>query len=428
MTEAERLRPCESHTLSPLRSHAVGAMSSKLRQNLIAASVISVLAALSLPTAGASAADPVPFASASGSCNQQSKAWSTGTVSETRDQFLARYTQAAGPTTLWVGDFIDGTNAEVAGPDTVWVAGYDAIGGAPFSGSVSCQSTNAGAFSVQLYDIPDAPTSFSGALTHTTIPENRVAFNAPGDGYYVADVTVTQGALDINDGEQLIASHDQINLGYIQAGLDGFNLNAAPGPQAIWSMTIHALPVVLSGLDWTKPMIEPGQISQLEYDASGETNLTAVIKNGSGQIVKTLAQDLHIQSGKSSLTWDGRSSSGSDLPDGQYTAFLTTEDPSGSTGSKSVPIIVNRAPETTFTRKPGKTVRTKRGRARVRFTATSNDPATFECAAKRNWQPCDAKQTFRLPPGRYRFSTRAVDEFGAVDRSPATWKFRVKRR
>lgn len=397
--------------------------------------LFAVLSASCLIATGtASAANPVPFASAAGTCDHEDKPWSTGMIDQARDSFLFRYAVAGGPTQLQLDDSIVGSILPTQGPDTVWGAPDGQVqGGAPFTGSVSCNGANAGAFSVQLYDIPDTPTSFSGAVTDdgSLLVPNEIAYRAPAEGYYVADVSVSQGALEFNrygETPRFISSSEQLDLDFLEAGEHSLRFFGADGPQAQWSITIRALPVVLSGLSWSKPAIEQGQASQLRYEASGETDLTAVIRNAGGQAVRTLAQNLRIHAGGRSLTWDGREGSGADVPDGRYTAELTTHDPSGHVGSWSAPIVVNRPPETRLTRKPGKRVRATHKRARVTFAFTSNEPAaTFECGFSRGWTPCSSPQGFRLSPGRYVFPVRAKDEFGAVDRSPAEWRFQVRR-
>jgi streptogramin lyase len=100
--------------------------------------------------------------------------------------------------------------------------------------------------------------------------------------------------------------------------------------------------------------------------------------------------------------------------------------------------IAGSAPETRIVKGPKKRVKTKRKRARVRFTFRSpNAGAKFECAlqklkkrkkgkpaSKPRFKPCKSPKKYRLKPGRYRFLVRAVVG-GVADPTPAKRTFRV---
>jgi virginiamycin B lyase len=104
--------------------------------------------------------------------------------------------------------------------------------------------------------------------------------------------------------------------------------------------------------------------------------------------------------------------------------------PEGKTGGA--------APETKITKGPKGKVKTRRRRAKVTFRFSSTTAgATFECAltkakkGKKGKKPaaprfaaCKSPKTYKLKPGKYTFSVRAVSA-GAVDPSPATRRFRV---
>ena len=99
------------------------------------------------------------------------------------------------------------------------------------------------------------------------------------------------------------------------------------------------------------------------------------------------------------------------------------------------PVINSPAPETKLAQGPKK-FRTARRRARVKFRFSSTTAgAGFECAltkarkgkknaAKPHFKACKSPKSYRLTPGRYRFSVRAVSG-GVVDATPATRSFRV---
>ena len=107
-----------------------------------------------------------------------------------------------------------------------------------------------------------------------------------------------------------------------------------------------------------------------------------------------------------------------------------TKGPGTETGAGTVP-------ETKLKKGPRK-FKAKTRKAKVRFSFSSPDAgAKFECAlvkkkkgkkkaAKPKFRPCRSPQVYRLKPGAYRFSVRAVLN-GVADRSPATRGFRVVR-
>lgn len=95
------------------------------------------------------------------------------------------------------------------------------------------------------------------------------------------------------------------------------------------------------------------------------------------------------------------------------------------------------------TRRPGTRItagpegRTAPGRVRVRFRVLADVHARFECSIVRGvgmprasalaFRRCSSPKTFRVAPGSYSFSVRAVDRAGNVDRTPARRSFFVLR-
>jgi hypothetical protein len=79
-------------------------------------------------------------------------------------------------------------------------------------------------------------------------------------------------------------------------------------------------------------------------------------------------------------------------------------------------------------------VRSRRRRATVTFSGTdavsSPSELEFECKLdRRAFAPCNSPKTYRkLKPGRHTVKVRATDEVGNLETSPATRRFRVRRR
>jgi len=80
------------------------------------------------------------------------------------------------------------------------------------------------------------------------------------------------------------------------------------------------------------------------------------------------------------------------------------------------------APDTTFTRTPGKPVFSKR----VRFKFTSTEAGvTFECKKDgKAYKPCTSPYRFRVKLGKHVLRVRAVDAAGNVDPTPARYRFK----
>lgn len=87
------------------------------------------------------------------------------------------------------------------------------------------------------------------------------------------------------------------------------------------------------------------------------------------------------------------------------------------------------APETRITTGPGK----RGGKGRPRFRFVADEEATFECRLdKARWIACASPQGYKLRRKRrartYVFAVRATDAAGNLDQSPATQRFKVKRK
>ena len=73
--------------------------------------------------------------------------------------------------------------------------------------------------------------------------------------------------------------------------------------------------------------------------------------------------------------------------------------------------------------------KTHKKRARFSFDSPTHKPASFVCQIDgKGWQPCVGFVKYRVKPGRHTFEVKAIDQIGREDPTPATWRFRVKRR
>lgn len=83
-------------------------------------------------------------------------------------------------------------------------------------------------------------------------------------------------------------------------------------------------------------------------------------------------------------------------------------------------------PETSIVKAPKR--KSSRRRAKVAFSSDEQG-SRFKCRLDDDpFAPCTSPDRFRVKPGRHRFSVRAIDADGNADPSPASVRFRVKKR
>lgn len=83
-------------------------------------------------------------------------------------------------------------------------------------------------------------------------------------------------------------------------------------------------------------------------------------------------------------------------------------------------------PDTVLGTHPKGTVKTKKAKARVKFTFSSTVAgATFQCKLDKGaFAPCTSPKSYSAKPGKHTFTVQATSS-GAIDPTPATFKFRV---
>ena len=113
------------------------------------------------------------------------------------------------------------------------------------------------------------------------------------------------------------------------------------------------------------------------------------------------------------------------------TGSETTRPELGPGANRAAAAADNDPPETTITKQPSDSEKTK-----AKLTFTSSEPgSTFECALKgkgvdkdlKQFKPCDSgKAKYKhLEPGKKKFQVRATDAAGNVDPTPAKAKWKV---
>lgn len=302
-----------------------------------------------VPRAAAAASGlGAPFVSHSGTC-PSSPGYTTFTapISADHSDPVAELT-ANGRATLRDAHH-DGVDTGGAG--TVWEPWGESLSpGEYVDVEVDCNSSTDVSYTVNFYDAPSTPFTVSGAVTScpTCSPQNDIRFSAPGTAHYVADLTLTQGSVDLSGGpgDHVFASSGRYDLGYLDRGQRDIYLTPLAGPTAKWSLSIHALPVLLSGLKSDPARIRPKQTTTIGYHVDGDVTLSAAIENSSGAVVRKLASSLAVAAGDNTLTWDGLDQAGSPVPNGRYTVAVSFTDAAGNSGSghASVQVEACRVP------------------------------------------------------------------------------------
>jgi hypothetical protein len=167
-------------------------------------------------------------------------------------------------------------------------------------------------------------------------------------GQYVADITINPGGALTWSGPVPVNSSQPLALGTL-SGQSAFSLADASSGATSYSVTIHELPVVISGLTFGYSSVELGPILP-EFSISGDTTITAYILNGAGQTVRHLGSYSAPYYGGAGTTpgsgpdiwWDLVGDGGVALPNGTYYLRLVSTDPNGSVTSAETSIVLDQ--------------------------------------------------------------------------------------
>jgi len=212
-------------------------------------------------------------------------------------------------------------------------------------------------FSVEFFDEPSSPASYSGSsFLASSGPgccspsdESELFYAVPGTAPYVADVSLSGGAIILSSNgmaSQTFDSSGEYSLGQLTAGDRVLQVDPAEGPSAQWTITIRALPISVYGVSFNHTDVQPGVINTLSYNTNGSTSISAEITNATGQLVRSLASGFPVQVGSHTLTWDERDANGNPVPDGLYTATVSSTDPFGNLSTGQAQIAVDSTPPT----------------------------------------------------------------------------------
>ena len=315
--------------------------------------LVSVFVALFVSSSAT--ADPTgPFATITGTVAANSgDHFSAQPVATGHSSVVFRVTETGGRAEFYTGGDPAG---DLEPGDVFWGGvGYSYAPGDTPSIFVENFDSQAVSFSVDFFDQPQAPATYYGSSFLPSLnscscspDESVLHFSAPGTARYVADVTLSGGAITLSGqvtSAQTFDSSGEYSLGQLSAG-SGNQLVVDPvqGPAAQWTITIRALPVSVYGASFDHSYAQAGTIDTLGYSTNGSTTISAVVRNAAHKEVRALATNFGVQPGPQSLTWDGRDSHGNPLPDGPYVATVTSTDPFGNVSSTTASIVLDSTP------------------------------------------------------------------------------------
>lgn len=241
----------------------------------------------------------------------------------------------------------------VTAGDVAWIpVGAVAAGTSPYLPVINCSQP--GDSSVEFFDVPGAPTSYSGAVSYTTQgggpPDAAVLpWLARGTTRYVATVSLSGGAIRLSGGvsTRTFDSSGQYAIGSRNPGGTEINVDPVEGPTAGWTISIVPVPTTVDGVSFNHGFARSGAINTLRYSTTGSTTITApVTRLSTGQRVRTLATAFPVSPGQHSLMWDGRDDDGATLQDGRYVATITSVDPYGDQTTGRARITLDNTPPT----------------------------------------------------------------------------------
>ena len=87
--------------------------------------------------------------------------------------------------------------------------------------------------------------------------------------------------------------------------------------------------------------------AMLGLSLGGDANVTVAVKDGNGNTIATLDQG-RLSKGIHNITWDGKDSSGRQLPDGSYTVTVTAKDPATGASVETATAFLMRVDAVNF--------------------------------------------------------------------------------
>lgn len=329
-----------------------------------AACSLSLLTLVAPPVASAGELGP-PIATLDAGCTSgEATALGDALVGDL-PHVVARVSAPAGPGTLPLHANVGpgGSRDTVLGPEGgehfVFSSWGWTRGTRPTVGSFC--TNGARAATVRFYVAPTAPVTFPTSRVPGREDE-VLSFLSPSDAPYVADVQVSQGAVEFA-GDRITGTAT-VELGN-QLGEAGLHLTAVDGAAAVYRVGVRPLPITVS--DVTAPAVHNASVPwTVFFSVDGTTTVNALLLDAAGRARRTLGA-FPATSANRWLTMDGTDDDGRPLPDGDYTVVVRSRDPSGASTQAGTPIRLDSSVPSVTVGAPAD--------AHAPVTVTASDPS-----------------------------------------------------
>jgi FlgD Ig-like domain len=294
------------------------------------------------------AADPQPFVTVSAACNPQDPFVRTPPQPDAHPNVVARLELSGLADAAYSRFAIDWNYPRhIYGNEVVWEPPDQGLGvGSSYSWYLTCGT---GSYTLQLFDVPMTPTSFTGTTGYgdsSWEPGNgsTLAYRAPAGAPYVADVTLMQGAIRLKPAfgfGTVVSSSGSYDLGVQDAGLHQLSVEPVDGPRARWTIRVRAVPVTISGTKFDRLAAKPGVSLTASYALTSDSTVSANVVAANGALIRNLGSGFPAARGQRSLRWDGLDELGRPVPSGVYELRLSAVDVPGNTASGVASVLID---------------------------------------------------------------------------------------
>lgn len=299
------------------------------------------------PGTAAFGAAPAPIGSAMGTCDDTFYTnFEAPPVGASHPDTVARLTTNATDGGEWDAGESPGDPNRFEGPDVIWAPSRPLAAGDSPRGFLICSGGPA-EFTADFFDTPTVPTSFSG-LTSVGSQGSLLRVLIPAQAQYVTDVSLTSGAISLEDFFPLVrppisaATGGTYPLGTVDKGFLEFGVRASGIGQAGWTVGLRALPVELSAVEFSHPRTRAGRRNALNFTVSGEATVTARVLKA-GKTVRVLSEHQKLKErGDYFVLFDGRRATGGKLSPGKYRGEVSIVDYFGNSARFSAPLRIKR--------------------------------------------------------------------------------------
>jgi len=120
---------------------------------------------------------------------------------------------------------------------------------------------------------------------------------------------------------------------------------AAPGEGASRSFTVTVKPTQQAGVlisSFSAVPLRGGRGAEMTFSLSADAAVSLEVLNVAGRLVQRVRMGLEAEAGRRAVAWNGRSASGTALPNGTYLCVLEARAPDGQQARRVCPVRLAR--------------------------------------------------------------------------------------